>query len=357
VFAVLVSCAPWSARAAFTEAPVVVLHAPVFVVPTVVMSPALSPALALTPIFAAPLITDRLAAPVPALAAPAVAVTPIAALQAVAAKLGDAAVPAKAAGNEAALNALWNGSAPADAPPSGTPHVVDAIVSGGASPEFIARVKAHLKATMPEPILRDMIADGYRIEVNARVRQGREDLHEDNDYTGGFHSYGPKGKFIIIAEEIKDKKTGEWRGNMIWENAVNHEIGHATAYILGEREAEKLAGAGAKKKWQAKRYATKGISESPAFRAAWRADLKDMPEDLKQQNPADGLGNRFYYFTQPDELGQRGRQETFAEGFDILLRGPASRFNYEIFIRRFPRALKVIRAELERVYGPIFPGH
>jgi hypothetical protein len=313
----------------------------------VVLSPALSP-LALTPLFAAPTLPSALSVPVAA--APVPVATPLAGLQAVAAKLGDAGKPQAA---ESALNAFWNGEA---AVPSEPAHVVDAIVIGGASPEFVARVKAHLKEHVPEPILRDMLKDGYRIEVNARVRQGREDLHEDNDYTGGFHSYGPKGKFIIIAEEIKHIKSGEWRKSVVWENAVNHEIGHAAAYILGEREAERLAPCDAKKIGQPDWYATKGISESPEFRAAWGRDYTALPDELKQEKLPNGKINSFYYFIHSDGNGwyQRGRQETFAEGFDILLRGKASAFNYENFTRYFPRALAEIRAALERAYGPVF---
>lgn len=357
VLGVLAVCAPWNASAAFLSAPAIVPFAPPAVVPFAVLSPALSPAAALRPALAAPLLAVPLSAPILAAPVPVVA-PPLAGLRQVAAKLGDAAVPGNSQANVSALNSFWNGEAANGDSPASAPHVVDSIVSGGASPEFVARVKAHLKANVPEPILRDMLADGYRIEVNARVRQGREDLHEDNDYTGGFHSYGPQGKFIVIAEEIKRIKSGEWRKSVVWENAVNHEIGHAAAYILGEREAATLAPGGAKKEGQAEWYATKGISESPEFRKAWRADHALIPGELKEEKLPDGKINSFYYFIHPDANGwfQRARQETFAEGLDILLRGKDSKFNCENFTKRFPRALAEIRATLERAYGPIFAG-
>jgi hypothetical protein len=356
VLGVLAACAPSVALAAVLSSPAILPPAPSLVVPASVLSPALAPA-ALSPLFTAPFLAGPSLAPVPAAMAPAPALaTPLAGLQGVAAALAVAAVPAKPQAAESALNAFWNGGAAPDGPLA--PHVVDAIVVGGASPEFVAKVKAHLKASVPEPVLRDMLADGYRIEVNSRVRQGREDLHEDNDFTGGFHSYGPQGKFIVIAEKIKHIKSGEWRESVVWENAVNHEIGHAASYILGEREAQRLAPGDGEKKGQALWFATKGVSESPEFRAAWRRDYEAMPDALRREKLPDGRINSFYYFIHPDGNGwyQRARQETFAEGFDILLRGEASKFNHGNFTRHFPRALAEIRAALERAYGPLFAG-
>ena len=284
--------------------------------------------------------------------APSAIVAPTLSLSAVpqaAAALTPAAIAlAPAAVSAAPLAAAPVPAAPLAAAPLPAPaaSTVDALVTGRASAEFVARVKEHLRSNLPERILRDMLDDGYRIEVNARVRQGREDLHEDNDYTGGFHSYGPAGKFIIVAEEIKHKKSGEWRPSRVWENAVNHEIGHAGAYILGERAAAEMDAAGAPKEGQREWYATKGITESPAFRAAWKKDFDAMPAAVKREAAPGEKVNDFYYYTHPDENGwyQRARQETFAEGFDVLLRGARSAFNYENFTKHFPRTLDEIRA-------------
>jgi hypothetical protein len=321
-----------SAHAGVLTAPAVVLRAPVLVAPVI------SPALALTTLLPVASMPGPMGVPAPLAASPVplavtparvAPVTPIEGLKTVAASLGDASAADAAHANDNALNSFWNGRAAGDDAPE-APHIVDQIVTGGASPEFVGRIKAHLKAHMPEAILRDMHKDGYRIEVNARVRQGREYLREDNDYTGGYHTYGPKGKFIVIAEEIKQSKTGEWKRNTIWENSITHEIGHAASYVLG------------------------GLSETPAFKAAWTEDLAAMPDDLKAEKREDGFPNRFKYFTQDGDNAERGRSETFAEGFDVLLRGEASHFNHAIFTRRFPKVLAEIRASLERVYGPIF---
>jgi|GEM_PF-4447079 len=229
-------------------------------------------------------------------------------------------------------------------------ELAERLVTGGASPAFVAKVRAKL-AELPAALLRDLIEGGYRIEANRDVRQGRPHLNPDNDYTGGFHSHGDAVRYIVVAEKIKMKASGEWVDSVVWENAVNHEIGHALAYVIGEEEARRTS-APELELW----YRKKGISETPEYREAWRLDYQAIPDELKQQW-RDRLENMFYYFVHPDPGGwyQRARQETFAEGFDVLLRGPRSSFNYENFTRRFPRALAEQRRMLEARYGPAFP--
>jgi hypothetical protein len=225
------------------------------------------------------------------------------------------------------------------------------LVTGGASPAFVAKIRAHVAATFPPAVLRDLLDGGYQIEARRSVRQGRPHLHEDNDYTGGFHSHGESTSYIVVAEKIRLRESDSWVDSAVWENAINHEIGHALAYLLGEAES-----ASTQDPRQALWYRKKGLSESPAFRAAWWRDYEAIPADLKQPW-RDRLENQFFYFVHPDAGGwfQRARQETFAEGVDILLRGPRSKFNYDNFTRRFPNALAEIRRELESRYGPMFP--
>jgi hypothetical protein len=254
--------------------------------------------------------------------------------------------PRPASAPEIAAPKLWSD-------PSATPaQLASTLVTGGASPAFLAKIRAYA-AGLPTPILRDLMKAGYRIEANRSVRQGREHLHEDNDLTGGFHSHGPVDRYIVIAEKIRLRESGEWVDSAVWENAINHEIGHALAYIQGEIEAERLKDS---QPQQALWYRKKGLSESPGFREAWREDYRAIPDELKQEW-VDSLTNNLYYFVHADPGGwyQRARQETFAEGFDVLRRGPRSTFNYDNFTRRFPRALAEIRRELEARYGPIFP--
>ena len=155
------ACAPGSASAALLSAPAIVPSAPAAVAPLGVLSPRLSPVAAVMPVLAAPLLTVPLSAPIPAAPVP-VAASPLAVLRQVAAKLGDAALPGNSSANGSALSSFWNGEAANGDSPAAAPRVVDAIVSGGASPEFVARVKAHLRASVPEPILRDMLRSEER---------------------------------------------------------------------------------------------------------------------------------------------------------------------------------------------------
>jgi hypothetical protein len=229
------------------------------------------------------------------------------------------------------------------------------LVSGAASPAFVARVRAHVAKTFPPDVLRALLGAGYRIAADATVRQGREGLHEDNDTRGGFHSHGTSDNLIVVAEKVKLIGSNEWVDSAYWENAINHEIGHALAYINGEAEAQAAASVDPR---QARWYRKKGASESPAFREAWRQDYEAMPAEMKKQWGADKLENKFYYYVHPDagdlKWFQRARQETYAEGFDVLLRGAASSYNYENFKRYFPRALAELKRELGTRYTGLF---
>lgn len=233
-------------------------------------------------------------------------------------------------------------------------RLADLLVSGAAKPEFVAKVRALVARSFTPELIRDLLRAGYRVSADERVRQGREGLHPDNDTRGGFHSHGPEGNLIVVAEKVKLIGSERWVDSEFWENAVVHEIGHALAYIHGEAEARRVGRADAR---QARWYRLKGLSESPEFRRAWNDDFDAMPADLKRQWTEKKLSNPFYYFVHPDPGGwyQRARQETFAEGFDVLVRGSRSSYNHDAFVARFPRALAVIRAELGGRYPGLFP--
>jgi hypothetical protein len=225
------------------------------------------------------------------------------------------------------------------------------LVSGAARPEFVAKVRALVARTFPPELIRDLLQGGYRIAADRSVRQGREGLHADNDTRGGFHSHGANGNLIVVAEQVKLVGSERWVESEYWENAVIHEIGHALAYLHGEAEALRTADWDSR---QARWYRRKGLSESPAFREAWKQDFEAMPAELKAEWTADKLENKFYYYVHPDPGGwyQRARQETYAEGFDVLLRGERSTYNHANFTRHFPKAL----AELRRELGSRYPG-
>ena len=241
-------------------------------------------------------------------------------------------------------------------------ELAEMLVSGAARPEFVATVRAHVARTFPPELIRDLLKGGYRVAADESVRQGREGLHADNDLRGGFHSYGSKGHLIVVAEKLKLIGSDQWVESLFWENAVNHEIGHALAYIHGEAEAKAAAPSDSA---QALWYRQKGLSESAAFREAWRRDFEAMPAQLKNewtpglnsQGAAVNLQNRFYYFVHPDAGGrfQRARQETLAEAFDVLLRGPRSAMNYSKFTQYFPNTLAELRREFSGRYPGLFP--
>jgi hypothetical protein len=323
--------------------------------------------------------------PAPALSLAVAAPTPVAAP--VMAELAQIVSALSATANKSAelaaaerLKGFWNGEPHLEPPPvdAGPPvsEVVDRLVyrGSGTSRAFVGKIKSHLREKIPAAILRDMLADGYRIEVAHRPRKGRRKLHHDYDYSGGFNSYGPRGRYIVISQEIRDLVDQKWRANEVWVNGIDHEIGHAVGYVLGEREAARRLVEHAPVAGQTLWFALKGISEHIDFRNAWQADYEAIPAHLKSPLLPDLRPNTFYYFLRPDkyerkagqkkselETGslaperdgwfQRARQETFAEGFDVLLRGSASTFNYENFVRYFPRSLADLRARIERAYG------
>jgi hypothetical protein len=289
------------------------------------MSPAIS-LRASGPSLAAPLTFAPLSAPAPiSAAAPAPApLMPVSPLQSAAAVMAAPALAAQA----------WDG----------------ALVSGGASADFVSAVRDHVARAFPDAVQRSLAAAGYRVEANAHVRQNRPKMAKKNDLTGGYHAHGPGRKLIIIGETVREKSEGTWGKSRNWENAVNHEFGLAINRTLGDAAA-KRAEAGQPK--QAAWYRAHGISESPDFREAWRRDFSAIPPELKQEKDEDGESNDFYYFLKPDKnrTFHQARERTFAEGLDVLLRGPSSAYNYDDFTLHFPRVLAQIRREMESSFA------
>ncbi len=204
------------------------------------------------------------------------------------------------------------------------------VRAAGASEGFVAQVQAQLQAAVPSPVLQEILRNGYVILIKDHITQDRPDLSADFDYTGGLNDWGPLGYSIMVAERIKSVKTGEWMVSGVWRNSVVHECGHAVDHIMGATDSEE-------------------------FRQAWGQDYAAMPEAVRGDKLPDGRKNDFYYFVRPGADGgmDRARQETWAEGFDVLMRGEASAFNYENFRTHFPRTLAVMRRMLEARYGPI----
>jgi hypothetical protein len=96
-----------------------------------------------------------------------------------------------------------------------------------------------------------------------------------------------------------------------------------------------------------------GASQHPEFVSAYQQDYETMPDTM--QLASGPLGYFFQAGQQADQTipFRVGRQETFAECVDILLRGQESTYNYDHFIRYFPRTLQTVAKLLSRHY-PVF---
>jgi hypothetical protein len=204
------------------------------------------------------------------------------------------------------------------------------VRAAGASEAFVAEVQAQLESSLLPAMISDIIKYGYVIQVKDHITQDRPDLDPEFDFTGGLNDWGPLGTFVMIAERIKSIKTGEWMQSGVWRNAVVHECGHAVDHVMA-------------------------ATDSQEFRDAWAEDYRNMPEAVKGPQLSDGGKNAFYYFLRPSQDGglDRARQETWAEGFDVLMRGEASSFNYANFQAHFPRTLAAMRRLLAARYGSV----
>lgn len=322
-----------TAGAAVLSAPVPVEIAPLAAVPAAIGAPSALPSLVPSP-SAAPPVAAPLAAPAPLAAAAIPVAAPLTAaalplLPAASAPRADSARPDESASASAEAARMWDGA------------------SGGASPDFVAAVRGHIERSFPPAVLGALRSAGYRVEVDAHVRQNHPELPEKNDLISGYHAHGPDGGLVVIGETVRGGAADSWEKGRNWENAVNHEFGLALNRVLGDAAAAGASGE------QAAWYRAHGVTESPEFREAWRKDYEAMPSELKNEKDGDGEFNDFYYFLTPDEgkTFHEARVRTFAEGLDVVLRGPASAYNYDDFALHFPNALAQIRRELETRLG------
>jgi hypothetical protein len=201
------------------------------------------------------------------------------------------------------------------------------VRQSGASAAFTEGVRAQLAEALPGAMLADIESGGYVILAKDHLTQDRPDLKAFFDYTGGLTDWGPLGSFVMVAEHMKKDGAGgpSWIDNLNWRNSAVHECGHAIDNI-------------------------NGFTDTAEFRETWQADFQAMPEAVRKPVREDGSRNEFYYFLNQQTPGYAYR-ETFAEAFDVLLRGEASSFNYQNFQRYFPRTLAAVRRILEARYG------
>lgn len=239
------------------------------------------------------------------------------------------------------------------------PQTAEALISRlvrntGATPGFENKVRELLRTTLPQPILRQIVADGYCLRVQDHITQGRPELTEKQNYLnqgGGFNE--PAAKQTTIAEKVlitMDKQT-RWEDSVFWQNAVIHELGHVIADLMARKRTGALTDPDDATATLKTSLLGWGISEAPAFKEAWQKDYEALPKNLK------GSDSPIAYYLNPDYEGgfNVGRRETFAEAFDVLLRGKESTFNYNHFRTHFSNTLQATRNLLQEAYGILLP--
>ncbi len=247
------------------------------------------------------------------------------------------------------LGALWEGSPAVTR--NETDLALDRILTVRASPGFADEVRSTMARLIPSAVLRRLAHAGYGVHVNDTVRQGRDRLPDYYDQSGGCHF--PGEKTFVIAEHVWNKSEVRWQHTRNVGNAVAHETGHAIGFILGELAARYARGD------QAQWYHSRGFSEHPEFRAAWRNDFQAISSDFLDSLPRGDIGNGFGYFIHADPATgfyQAARQETLAEIHAILWmwdHGPT--LNSDNFRRWFSPTIAVTIRLIEAQLGPVFP--
>jgi thimet oligopeptidase len=218
---------------------------------------------------------------------------------------------------------------PESEPGEGSQALAERLVRpAGASEAFVSKTRALYASLLPAAMLRDLIDHGYVILVKHHITQDRPDLDPSNDRGGGLHDWGPKGNFIMISEFVKVDPGDRWEESLYWQNAACHEMGHAIARFLD-------------------------LTKNPDFLQAWTEEHGAIPPELHRRTFPDGKANRFTYFVLPNTDGTFtiAQDETAAEGFDILIRGKDSDFNFENFSRYYPKTVSAMRKILRERYG------
>lgn len=196
---------------------------------------------------------------------------------------------------------------------------------------------------MQTPLLEALVNDGYTLSLKSYVTQNRQDLADSQalNYTGGLNE--PESKRTTVAETIHIKNTDppDWQLNRFWQNSVIHELGHALADIIGRQKAAAMTNPDeAELKAKVEKW---GASELPEFTTAWQADYDQMPKEVQEM----WLPIGYYVSVGKDGKRTVSRQETFAETFDILVRGKYSTYNHDNFQQYFPRTLQAVANLIE----------
>ncbi len=213
----------------------------------------------------------------------------------------------------------------------------------GVSASFEQQVKQLLLKKVPTPILSRLAQQGFTLDLKHHITANQPEKESTQFYLnerGGL--YEPARKSTTVAENVHQLKTQPpiWIENQYWQNSVIHELGHVIADDLGQKVAQEMPFDHPDKK----RLEEWGLSEHALFRQAWEKDYQAMPNSFKSQE------SPIAYYVQDHQQVPFGvgRQETFAECVDILLRGSASTYNFQAFTQHFPNTLNATKTLLEQ---------
>jgi hypothetical protein len=227
------------------------------------------------------------------------------------------------------------------------------VGSDGASSCFTERVKNLLVQDVPEEILSDLVTNGYRLSLRHHITENRPDLENTQfilNERGGLNE--PLLKRVTIGEWVNQIGASPpiWLKNLYWENAVIHELGHALGDIWAKRCADNSTNNTLSEELKTDLLGW-GASELPAFKTPWFEDYNLMAESIKNPNQGSASPLAYYLDANFDNRYHVGRRETFAEMFDVLIRGTRSSYNYDLFNQHFPRAKAAMKQLLKSQYN------
>lgn len=220
------------------------------------------------------------------------------------------------------------------------------VVANGVTSRFDQQVKQLLLSKLPNRILTALNDFGYKLHLKHHITDQDQEREARQFYLnerGGLNE--PKRKITTIAERVHQLQSQPpiWLENIYWQNSVLHELGHVIADHMGQTLASEMAADHPSKD----RLSDWGASEHDYFIKAWEKDFQALSPGMKSDK------SPLAYFLQ-DHLTVPygiGRQETFAECVDILLRGSDSAFNNNLFNQNLPNALKATQTLIEQFYN------
>ena len=210
-------------------------------------------------------------------------------------------------------------------------------------------------AILPAEMLRDLQRYGVSFRAQRTLMQETgltgqpRGWPKDTVWAEVGGAYRPTQKEVLLAEKIYEPETDSWSIAHRYPHTLLHEAGHAVDHMLGERQPKELREYIAHNHYRivSNPVYKHGISSSPEFIAAYEKDRAIIEASDKSKS--------FKYFLQ-EKNGDRhaGRQETFAEGFNVIMEGPSA-ISYQKFQTNFPTVLKEMKRILQ-AHGYAVPG-